>query len=114
MDRICLSCKGEEPGGILVPRTDERLDKIAWICNPSVIVGRLELELKELQKVAGPGSLVFMAANNMNPCLKRFESKKQELGFPLSLHLYGDVHTPAVAHLNTHRIKKGKKKISRN
>lgn len=110
MDRVCLSCKGEEPGSILIPKTSEKLDKIGWICNPSVIMGRLELEMREFQEATGPGSLVFMTVNNMSPCLKRLEGKKQELSFPLSLHLYGDVHTPKVTHLSTHRIKKGKRK----
>lgn len=66
--------------------------------------------MRESQETAGPGSLIFMAANSMSPCLKRLEGKKQELGFLLSLYLYGDMHTPKVTHLNTHRIKKGKKK----
>lgn len=63
--------------------------------------------MRESQETAGPGSLIF---NSMSPCLKRLEGKRQELGFLLSLHLYGDMHTPKVTHLNTHRIKKGKKK----
>lgn len=62
--------------------------------------------MRESQETAGPGSLVFMVVNSMSPCLKRLEGKKQGLGFPLNLHLYGDVHTPKVTHLNTHRIKK--------
>lgn len=71
-------------------------------------MGRLELEMRESQETAGPGSLVFMVVNSMSPCLKRLEGKKQGLGFPL--HLYGDVHTPKVTHLNTHRIKKKEQK----
>ena len=62
--------------------------------------------MRETQEPTGPGSLVFMAVNSMSPCLKSLEGKKQGLGFLLSLHLYGEG-----THLNTHRIKKGKKRF---
>lgn len=59
------------------------------------------MEMRGSQETHGSDSLVFMVVNK-NHFLKRLEGKKQELGFPQSLHLYGNMHTPKVTHLNTY------------